>query len=442
MSSEGFAAFSWLVLLWGALGWWLGAQGVFLSPLLPTAAIIMAVAAVAFTMLAHETRTALAGLQRARRETVAATYLKDEFLMTVSHELRTPLTTIYGYAQMLAKGALKDDQKSRALATIERNARAQTQLIDDLLNASQLISGRLRLDLEGVNLAEVVRSVVGAVRPAVDDKRITLHTTFDGDVGPVAGDSDRLRQAVWNLLSNAIKFTPVGGRVDVRLERAEDYAQLTVADNGAGISREFLPHVFEHFRQQDAGTTRQQGGLGLGLALVRHVVELHGGSVQAESGGKGRGATFRVRLPLKVLTLGTDSGDEDRVGGERLDGIRVLVVDDQAAARTLLAAALLRVGGLVTTAASARDALKILEADTPDVLVVSLEMREGEGYRLAREALALTENRGEPLNIVTCGGSARTEDEVRRSESGIERHLPKPVEPARLVSAIADLMRR
>jgi CheY-like chemotaxis protein len=333
---------------------------------------------------------------------------------------------------------LKDEQKSRALATIERNARAQTQLIDDLLNASQVISGRLRLDRAGVNLAEVVRSVVELAQPAVDDKRLTLKTTIDGAIGPISGDPDRLRQVVWNLLSNAVKFTPAGGRIDVRLERVGEYGQLTVRDSGAGISPEFLPHVFEHFRQQDAGTTRQHGGLGLGLALVRHVVELHGGSIQAESAGNGRGATFRVRLPLKILELSRPAGTV-RLGDERLDGVRVLIVDSQAAPRTLLASAILRVGGLVTTAASARDAVKMLTADLPDVLVVSFGMPEDEGQRLARDVSVLTADRGERLKVIALGGSAADGNETRRAESGVAQHLPRPVEPERLVSAIAAL---
>ncbi len=435
----GLAAVAGLVGLWGGMGWLLAAKGILLSPLLPTAGVVMAVAAVAFTTLRHEVRAALAGLQRARRETAAATHVKDEFLITVSHELRTPLTAIYGYAQMLAKGALKDDQKSRALATVERNARAQTQLIDDLFDASQVVSGRLRLDARGVNLADVVRSVADAVRPAVDDKRITLHVTIDGDVGPIPGDSDRLQQVVWNLLANAIKFTPGDGRVDVRLERAGSYAQLTVSDSGVGISPEFLPHVFERFRQQDGGTTRQYGGLGLGLALVQHLVELHGGSVQAESEGAGRGATFRVRLPATTVAPGAPVADAVRAGGERLDGIRVLVVDDQVEARTLYASALLGAGGRVVTAASAKDALAILQANAQDVLVVSLETCEEDGYRLARDASTLTASRGERLSIVALGGSAGTEHKARLLETGIERHLTKPVAPARLVSAIAAL---
>jgi signal transduction histidine kinase len=297
------AAVTWLAMLWGATGWLLASKGVFLSPLLPTCAIVTSLAAVAFTVLAEEMRAALAGMQRARRESEAAANVKNEFLMTLSHELRTPLTSIYGYAQALARGRLKDDQKSTALENIERNARAQTQLIGDLLDASQAVSGQLRLDVKEINLADVVRPVADALRPAMAAKRITLDTAIDGELRPTVGDPDRLQQVAWKLLSNAIKFTPEGGRVSVRLEEEKSCLELTVSDSGVGISPDFLPYVFEPFQQQDGSSKRRHGGLGLGLALVRHLVELHGGSVEVESQGEGCGATFRVRLPaIAALT--------------------------------------------------------------------------------------------------------------------------------------------
>jgi signal transduction histidine kinase len=242
----------------------------------------------------------LGAAQRARRETEAASRLKDEFLMTVSHELRTPLTAIRGWARMLSTGEIREEQKRHALETIERNARAQTQLVDDLLDVSRAISGKLRLDVAIVDLPAVVDAAVESIRPAAAAKEIRLQTIVDPSAGPVSGDAARLQQVVWNLVTNAVKFTPKHGRVQVRVERVNSHVEIVVSDTGAGISAEFLPHVFERFRQEDAGTTRSHGGLGLGLAIVRHLIELHGGTVAAESGGAGMGATFRVLLPLTI----------------------------------------------------------------------------------------------------------------------------------------------
>ncbi len=293
-----FAALAGLGVMWGMCAWLMDARGVFLSPLVPTAGIVSSLAAVAFATVATELRTSFAELQKARRATAEASHAKSEFLMNVSHELRTPLNAIYGSAKMLATGLLKDDQKSKALATIERNTRAQTQLIDDLVNASETAGGKLRLDVKDVDLAGVVRSVLDIVRPAIQAKRITLQAAIDDGLGHIRGDRDRLQQVVWHLLSNAIKFTPVDGGLAIHLERTKTSAQLTVNDSGTGIAPAFLPHVFEPFRQQDGSTTRQYGGLGLGLSLVREIVELHGGSIAVESEGVGHGATVRVQLPI------------------------------------------------------------------------------------------------------------------------------------------------
>jgi signal transduction histidine kinase len=292
------AALAGLAGLWGVSGWLMSARGVFLSPLVPTAGIVSSLAAVAFVTLGTDLRTAFAELQKARRASEAASQAKSEFLMNVSHELRTPLNAIYGSAQMLANGRLKDEQRNKALATIERNTKVQTQLIDDLVNASETASGKLRLEIEDVDLAEVVRMVLDSVHPAIEAKRITLQVALDDALGTIRGDGERLQQVVWHLLSNAIKFTPVGGGLAVHLERRRSAARLTVNDSGAGIAPAFLPHVFEPFRQQNGSTTRQYGGLGLGLSLVREIVELHGGSIEVESQGEGHGATVRVQLPL------------------------------------------------------------------------------------------------------------------------------------------------
>ena len=241
--------------------------------------------------------------QRARKEVEAASYMKDEFLMTVSHELRTPMTAIYGWARVMSMKPMKPEEQARAIAAIERNAHAQTRLIDDLLDVSRAISGKLRLDTRTINLEEVVRSAIDTVRPAIAAKGLQLETTYDPGVPPISADPDRLQQIVWNLLSNAIKFTPDGGAIRVSVARAGAFAELTVSDTGTGIPADFLAHVFERFRQADTGTRRRYGGLGLGLAIVRHLVELHGGTVVAESGGEDRGATFRVRLPLPAASL-------------------------------------------------------------------------------------------------------------------------------------------
>jgi signal transduction histidine kinase/CheY-like chemotaxis protein len=388
--------------------------------------------------------TALMSEQRARRETEQAGYVKDEFLMTVSHELRTPLTAIYGWSRLLAMGQLRDEHKARALATIERNARAQTRLIDDLLDVSRVITGKVRLDIRQVNLVDVVRGAVEAMRPALAAKGIRLETTIDPSEGPIAGDPERLQQVVWNLLSNATKFTPEGGHVQLRLERSGSHLEMAVTDTGVGIAPEFLPYVFERFRQQEGGSRRRYGGLGLGLAIVRHLVELHGGSVSAESDGEGRGATFRVILPVQATKPAEDYLERRPAGPTvistaRLDGIRVLVVDDEPEARELFASILETAGARVVTASSASDALAILGGDVQDVLVSDIEMPDQDGYELVGKALALAHDRGARLNTIAVTAYARTEDRLRALDHGYQWHLSKPVEPSELVSVVASL---
>jgi signal transduction histidine kinase len=293
------AALAGLIVFWGISAWALEAAGVFLSPLAPTAGIVLSLLVVAATAIAGQRQSAFVELQRARHANEAAVQAKNEFLMTLSHELRTPLNAIYGYTQILSRGALRDEQqRSTAVASIERSARAQAKVIDDLLDASETAAGTLRLEVKDLELASVVRAVLDVLKPAIEAKRLALDVSVN-EPCPMIGDADRLRQVVWHLVSNAIKFTGDRGRVEVRLERVKSSAQLTVRDNGAGIAPAFLPHLFEPFQQQDGSSTRRHGGLGLGLSLVRHIVELHGGSVQVESKGPGTGATFRVRFPLK-----------------------------------------------------------------------------------------------------------------------------------------------
>jgi signal transduction histidine kinase/ActR/RegA family two-component response regulator len=387
---------------------------------------------------------ALANEQRARRETEEASYVKDEFLMTVSHELRTPLTAIYGWSRLLATEQVRDEQKARALATIERNARAQARLIDDLLDVSRVISGKLRLDIRQVNLADVVRGAVDAMRPALGAKGILLETMIDPNAGPIAGDPERLQQVLWNLLSNATKFTPEGGRMQLRLEQAGSHVEMVLTDTGVGISPDFLPYVFERFRQQEGGSRRRYGGLGLGLAIVRHLIELHGGSVTAESGGEGRGATFRVVLPVQPTKEAAEQSERRRSGptmktAARLDGVRVLVVEDEAETRELFASILEAAGATVVTASSAADALAILGDDDQDVLVSDIEMPGQDGHDLVVKALALARDRGARLSAVAVTAYARAEDRARALEHGYQWHLAKPVDPSELVSVIASL---
>ena len=384
--------------------------------------------------------------QRARRETEAASYLKDEFLMTVSHELRTPLTAIYGWVRMLAAEGMADDQRRRALAAVERNARAQTRLIDDLLDVSRAISGKLRLDARPVSISEILHAAIETVAPALEAKSIRFESAIDPEVGPVVVDPDRTQQIVWNLLSNAIKFTPEGGTVRLALIRRDSTIEIAVSDSGVGIDADFLPYVFERFRQADAGSRRRFGGLGLGLAIVRHLVELHGGTVSAESQGEGKGATFRVILPIRANrpdTAASPVAMPPVLAGSspaRLDGVRILVVDDEPDARELFASILETAGGTVLTASSARDALRILEDDGAQVLLSDIEMPGEDGYELLHRTRA--NPRLAHLIAVAVTAYARTVDRRRALAAGFDWHLAKPVEPAELVALVASLVDR
>ncbi len=384
--------------------------------------------------------------QRARRESEAASYLKDEFLMTVSHELRTPLTAIYGWVRMLAADGLVDDQRRRALAAVERNARAQTRLIDDLLDVSRAISGKMRLDARPVNISEVLHAAIETVGPALEAKSIQFESAIDAEVGAVVLDPDRTQQIVWNLLSNAIKFTPEGGTVRLALVRRGSNIEIAVSDSGVGIDPDFLPYVFERFRQADAGSRRRFGGLGLGLAIVRHLVELHGGTVSAESEGEGKGATFRVVLPIRASPADAVTSAVEPppafpgTGPARLDGVRILVVDDEPDARELFASILEAAGGTVLTAASARDALRILEDDGAQVLLSDIEMPGEDGYELLHRARANPRLAGVIAVAVTA--YARTVDRRRALAAGFDWHLAKPIEPSELISLVASLVTR
>jgi signal transduction histidine kinase/CheY-like chemotaxis protein len=386
----------------------------------------------------------------ARKVAEDANRLKDEFLSTVSHELRTPLTAINGWALMLRAGRLDAAQADRALETIVRSAKSQNQLINDLLDVSRITTGRMRLDVAPLKLGSVIEAAVETVRPAAEAKGIRLSALLDPAADTVSGDAERLQQVVWNLLSNAVKFAPKGGRVEVRLERADSHVEIVVADNGQGIKPEFLPYVFEHFRQEDSGTNRQWGGLGLGLAIVRHIVELHGGTVYAASEGLGKGATFTVALPIASVRPVSPDELRDRAAGGRLAlenppslaGVRVLLVDNDADARELINMMLAEGGAEVRTAASAPEALAACDELRPDVLISNIGMPGEDGYTLMEKLRARESERGGHIPAIALTAYGRLEDRLRALSVGYDRHVPKPVEPTDLLAIVASLTNR
>jgi signal transduction histidine kinase/CheY-like chemotaxis protein len=387
---------------------------------------------------------ALAREQRARQTAEDAARAKDEFLMTLSHELRTPLTAIYGWVRMLATGALPAGRQGEAVAAIERNARAQTRLIEDLLDVSAAISGKLHLDARPCELGEVARAAVETLQPALRARRIRLETKFDRTIEPVTADASRVQQIVWNLLSNAIKFTPEGGTVRLSVARAGTHVEIAVQDSGIGIAPELVPYVFERFRQGEAGTRRRYGGLGLGLSIARHLTELHGGTIQVDSEGEGRGATFRVRLPVHPDGAQPRSAvvpaRQTFVPAAHLTGIHVLVVDDDADARELFAMVLRGAGAMVQAADSAAAALRALDERTPHVLVSDIEMPGTDGYDLVRQVRARTGEDGVRVAAVAVTAHARSSDERRALEAGYNAHIAKPVDPDRLVAVVASAL--
>jgi PAS domain S-box-containing protein len=397
----------------------------------------------AFVADITEHTTALAAEHEARRQAEDANRAKDEFLATISHELRTPLTAIVGWAQILRAGDLAEEDREKALATIERNARAQAQLISDLLDVSRIVTGKLPLELRPLSPVQVVEAALDTVRPTAAARGVELAVELDRGVGLVAGDAHRLQQVVWNLLANAVKFTPRGGRVRVRVAREEPHVVVAVEDTGAGIKPEFLPHVFERFRQADVSAARLHGGLGLGLAIVSHLVERHGGTVAAHSDGPGLGSTFTVRLPL-VDAAGERAPARDRrhrhADQAALAGLRVLVVDDAADIRDMMRTVLALRGAEVHAAASARGALDALAAGRFDVLVSDLEMPETDGYELMRAIRRLPEAGTLPAAALTA--YARPEDRAEALRAGYQLHLVKPIEPEALVEAVASLAGR
>jgi PAS domain S-box-containing protein len=380
-----------------------------------------------------------------------ANRMKDEFLAVLSHELRTPLNAIVGYARLLRGGILSREKAERGLETLERNATWLTQIVEDVLDVSRIVAGKIRLDVQPVELPLILDNAVATVQPAADAKGVRLQTIMDPRVGPVSGDPDRLQQVVWNLLSNAVKFTPKHGRIQVRLERVESHVEIVVSDTGIGIRADFLPYVFERFRQAEAGTTRKTGGLGLGLAIVRHIVEMHGGTVHAASPGEDQGATFRVRLPLMIVHPEGLEARREHPRATRVDrltelgdlrGVRVLAIDDEEDALTLLRVVLESAGAEVTTVVSAHAALDRIEALQPDVLVVDLGMPEMDGFELIARIRSLPNREIRDVPAAALTAFARSEDRTKALRSGFEMHLAKPVDPGELVASVATLVRR
>ncbi len=391
----------------------------------------------------------LEGERAARNEAERANRMKDEFLATLSHELRTPLNAIVGWSQILRHGASSEEDLAEGLDTIERNARAQAQIIEDLLDMSRIISGKLRLDVQRVSIADVVKAAADTVRPAADAKGIRITTLLDPFAAPIMGDPNRLQQVFWNLLSNAVKFTPRGGRVHVALERVNSHLEVSVTDTGAGIKPDFLPHVFDRFRQADASITRKHGGLGLGLAIVKNLVELHGGTIRANSPGEGQGATFAISFPLTVVQPQPDAPEQRRhpTAGpppevcndeNNLAGVHILVVDDELDARNVVKRLLEDCKARVTTAPSAPDALRLLQSAPFDLLVSDIGMPGEDGYSL------ITKIRNLPppaaaIPAIALTAYARSEDRMRAIRAGFQQHLAKPVEPAELLTIVTSL---
>ena len=389
----------------------------------------------------------------ARMSAQRATRIKDEFLATLSHELRTPLSAILGWTQLLLRpdGLKGSDQQARAIEVIDRNARVQVRLIDDLLDLSRIMTGKLRIDLREISFGSVVEAAVDSARPAAEAKGIRLKAMVDTTQDVVNADGARLQQVVWNLLTNAIKFTPKGGQVQVLLRRVNSHLELSVSDNGIGISASYLPQVFDRFSQSDSSTTRSFGGLGLGLAICKQLVELHGGSIQAASEGEGLGATFSVELPLSIAQFSSRGGPRIHPTAEvqsgevlplpGLEGVQVFVIDDEPDARNLLRTVLEERGAAVTAFASAEDALSLLKTTRPTILVCDIGMPHMDGYQLIRKVRA-EESRIGRIPALALTAFARAEDRKRSLIAGYQAHLAKPFDVSELILVVADLVGR
>lgn len=382
----------------------------------------------------------LAREQAAREAAQAANRIKDEFLAVLSHELRSPLNPILGWARLLQNSKLDAARTKQALTTIERNAKLQAELIEDLLDVSRILQGKLSLTVSPVNLASTIKAAIETVRLAAESKSIAIDTHLDANIGLVSGDATRLQQVVWNLLSNAVKFTPEGGHVTVQLEQVDHQARITVSDTGKGISPDFLPYVFDYFRQADSATTRKFGGLGLGLAIVRHLVELHGGTIQTNSPGEGLGATFTVNLPLMQVLPKSEPPSQPPQQALTLQGVYILIVDDDTDTRDFIEFLLQHAGAMVTTAASAEEALTALMQSQPDVLLSDIGMPDMDGYMLMQRVRALPPEQGGKTPAIALTAYAGEYDQHQALSVGFQRHLPKPVEPEKLVEVIVSLL--
>ena len=392
---------------------------------------------------ASREREALHQAQQARKQAEEASRTKDEFLATISHELRTPMTAIVGWTRLLLSGQLRADLQQRAIETIDRNARSQAQLIEDLLDVSRIVSGKLRVDLKPVDLGSVVLAAVEAVRPSAEAKRIRIQTLFEADLVPILGDAERLQQVVWNLLSNAVRFTNSLGCVQIELSRADSRVELRVRDNGIGIKQEFLPHIFERFTQADSSIRRSQGGLGMGLSIVKSLVELHGGVISAYSEGENQGALFTIRLPVSVIWHGRSlpPNTEPAVQTTGFDcpelvGVKILVVDDEKDTCDMLRFIFNSVGAVVETASSAEGALAAFDRWKPDIIVSDIGLPQVDGYELIR---ILRTQRRSSVPAVALTAMARIEDRIKALNSGYQMHVAKPIEPKELISIVAGM---
>ena len=413
---------------------------------------------------AEANREQLIREQAARQQAEVANRMKDEFLAIVSHELRTPLNSILGWSQLLQDKKFDESTTTKALQTIERNARSQAQLIEDILDVSKIMQGKLRLSIDRVYIMPLIESVLETVSPQVEAKAIKIKTEFEPAAQVVCGDLERIRQIIWNLLTNAIKFTPYEGEITVKLSMVigdgmgvmgnesdppitldqlpiTQYAKIQVIDSGIGISPEFLPHVFDRFRQADSTTTRSHGGLGLGLAIVHHLVDLHGGQIYAYSEGEGKGATFTVNIPLaaKPLEEAVDNNGNETAYFPSLDRVQVLVVEDNDDTRDFIAMVLEQFGADVTATASVNDAIKCLQWWTPDVLVSDIGMPEQDGYSLIRQVRDLEQRKGGKIAAIALTAYAAETDRMQTHEAGFQMHLAKPIDPAELVAVVAEL---
>jgi PAS domain S-box-containing protein len=392
----------------------------------------------------EEAREDLERERVARSESEDASRLKDEFIALVSHELRSPLNAILGWTRILRQGRPDEELYQRATEIIERSARMQSQLIDDLMDTARIVRGKLKLEVQPVNLAPLIEKTMDVVRPAADAKSIALEAILDREADQITGDPDRLQQVVWNLLSNAVKFTKEGGRVEVRLGRVDPYIQISVRDTGCGISPEFMPYLFERYRQADASAARRKGGLGLGLSLVRQLVEMHGGGVTAESDGEEKGATFIIKLPVRAIyTAETEHKPLADARIRSLEGVWAAVVDDEANALELITSVLESHGARVTAFASAGEANDLLTSERrPDVLVCDLAMPGEDGFSLIRKLREWEKSQDGVLPAIALTAFGRVEDRTRALYAGFQMHIAKPVEPVELVVAVRSLIER